>query len=626
MSDYLDALSNLEPGETISAQGNPGGETTFTVNRNDDDDDDNDSRSRDSNASDASAVGLSDFDQGLLNEAARRDEEIIQDAVREQQEVDRADRDLREAADERDREIRTGGGFDATLEREAERLNRESEELMQQERETSDRDLFEAAREQGRRDFIEQELDREDRRRMVTMQAEAERELLAERQARGTTPTGLRRGPQFTGQERSLAEAATLTSGFIRDIATAPRAVSPTAIAFGADPIREPTAVEVGFTTGALELANVFATAEGFRAGAEFTEERIIEAEEQGVGSSIDTTEQAVDETVDAFEEQFERAPVETTAMIVGSLAASGGIFAGARAAGVGGIARGIIQPGEEIAGIGGFRATRLLAGERAAQRLFPNEEVLLFSEEAAIRGAQRAGARVRDVIDRTDVSFPGVAAGLPRVEIEIEPAEQSVTEPEVFVGGGALADATRQAEAAAFNLEFEQTREPFARGELTAEQGLPSERVFRPTLEDRLPDLFGTEVELETELQQEQQLFQRRFEIDAEGLLDVEAEQEQLFDLEQEFELEAELEQELEIEQELEQELELETEIETEFEQELELELETELRQEQELDQEVEIFLPEVAERSAEDQAGIGFAGVRTIEAELRPTEFEAE
>src|SRR6056297_1694678 len=448
--------------------------------------------------------------------------------------------------------------------------------MMQQERETSDRELFEAAREKGRRDFIEQELDREDRRRMVTMQAEAERELLAERQARG---------PEFTGEERSLAEAATLTSGFIRDIATGPRAASPTAIAFGADPIREPTAVEVGFTTGALELANVFATAEGFRAGAEFTEERIIQAEEQGVGSAIDTTEQAVDQTVDAFEEQFERAPVETTAMVVGSLAASGGIFAGARAAGVGGVARGIIKPGEEIAGIGGFRATRLLAGERTAQRLFPNEEVLLFSEEAAIRGAQRAGARVRDIIDRTDVRFPGVAAGLPRVEIEIEPAEQSVTEPEVFVGGGALADATRQAEAAAFNLEFEQTREPFARGELTSEQGLPSERVFRPTLEDRLPDLFGTEVELETEL-----------------------------------------EQELEIEQELEQELELETEIETEFEQELELELETELRQEQELEQEVEIFLPELAERSAEDQAGIGFAGVRTIEAELRPTEFEAE
>jgi len=286
MSDYLDALSNLEPGETITAQGNPGGETTFTVNRNDDDDDNRRSSSSGSDATDASDAGLSDFDQRLLNEAARQDQEIIEQAAAEQQEVDRADRDLREAADERDRQIRSGG-FDNTLEREAERLNRESQDMMQRERETSDRELFEAAREQGRQDFIEQELDREDRRRMVTRQAEAERELLAERQALSTAPSGLRRGPEFTGEERSLAEAAAVTSGFIRDIATAPRAASPTAIAFGADPIREPTPVEVGLTVGALELGNVFATAEGFRAGAEFTEERIIEAEEQGVDQIV---------------------------------------------------------------------------------------------------------------------------------------------------------------------------------------------------------------------------------------------------------------------------------------------------------------------------------------------------
>ena len=36
--------------------------------------------------------------------------------------------------------------------------------------------------------------------------------------------------------------------------------------------------------------------------------------------------------------------------------------------------------------------------------------------------------------------------------------------------------------------------------------------------------------------------------------------------------------------------------------------------------------MLPEIEGLSAEDQAGIGFTGVRTIEAELRPTEFEAE
>jgi len=618
MSDYLDALSNLEPGETISAQGNPGGETTFTVNRNDDDDDNRRSSSSGSNPTDASDAGLSDFDQRLLNEAARRDQEIIEQAAAEQQEVDRADRDLREAADERDREIRSGG-FDNTLELEAERLNRESQELMQRERETSDRELFEAAREQGRQDFIEQELDREDRRRMVTRQAEAERDLLAERQALSTAPSGLQRGPQFTGEDRSLAEAAAVTSGFIRDIATAPRAASPTAIAFGADPIREPTPVEVGLTVGALELGNVFATAEGFRAGAEFTEERIIEAEEQGVGSAIDTTERAVDQTVDAFEQQFAEAPVETTAMVAGSLLASGGVFAATRAAGVGGVARGLIQPGEEIAGIGGFRATRFIAGERAAERFFPNQEPLIFSEEAAIRATQRAGARVRDVIDRTEISAPGVAAGVPRLEVRVRDPE--VMQPEL-ADPADLEMQRRLVEAEQRRVVPMQDAPPVS--DLTPEGTLLPARGLDPRTRRRIAETRRAELEAEQELE----LFDQRLEIESAGLFDIEAEQEQLLELEQEAELE--LEQLLELEQELEQELELEfeVELEQELEQEFRFELETEtiFEEEQELEQEVEIFLPEVDELSAEDQAGIGFTGVRTIEAELAPTEFEAE
>jgi len=194
MSDYLDALSNLEPGETISAQGNPGGETTFTVNRNDDDDDDNQRReSSGRSTADATDAGLLPSDQRLLNEAERRDQEIIEEAVAERQESERADRDLREAADRRDREIRSGG-FDNTLENEAERLNRESQELMERERETSDRDLFQAAREQGRREFIEQELDREDRVRAIQAEADAERARTQELREGTLTPTGLQRG------------------------------------------------------------------------------------------------------------------------------------------------------------------------------------------------------------------------------------------------------------------------------------------------------------------------------------------------------------------------------------------------------------------------------------------------
>jgi hypothetical protein len=73
-------------------------------------------------------------------------------------------------------------------------------------------------------------------------------------------------------------------------------------------------------------------------------------------------------------------------------LVATAGIFAGAAAVGprVGTATRFAIQPGEEIAGRGGFAATRRLAGERQAQRFFPNQEPLIFSEEAALRGLRR--------------------------------------------------------------------------------------------------------------------------------------------------------------------------------------------------------------------------------------------
>jgi len=73
-------------------------------------------------------------------------------------------------------------------------------------------------------------------------------------------------------------------------------------------------------------------------------------------------------------------------------LLASAAIFQGAAAIGprTSTAVRFAIQPEEEILGRGGFAATRRIAGERQAQRFFPNQEPLIFSEEAALRGLRR--------------------------------------------------------------------------------------------------------------------------------------------------------------------------------------------------------------------------------------------
>jgi len=87
-------------------------------------------------------------------------------------------------------------------------------------------------------------------------------------------------------------------------------------------------------------------------------------------------------------EEGTRGAAIQTGTQLLASVA----LFQGAAAIGprTSTATRFAIQPGEEIAGRGGFAATRRLAGERQAQRFFPNQEPLIFSEEAALRGLRR--------------------------------------------------------------------------------------------------------------------------------------------------------------------------------------------------------------------------------------------
>lgn len=89
--------------------------------------------------------------------------------------------------------------------------------------------------------------------------------------------------------------------------------------------------------------------------------------------------------------------PGESSARVVGSLLGTGLVMGGAAATSsrAGAASRWAIQPGEEALGTAGYHATRRLRNQKAADRYFPNKEPLIFSEEAAIRGVNRARAEI---------------------------------------------------------------------------------------------------------------------------------------------------------------------------------------------------------------------------------------
>jgi len=238
------------------------------------------------------------------------------------------------------------------------------------------------------------------------------------------------------------------------------------------------------------------------------------------------------------------------------------------------------IQPGEEIAGAAGLRATRALAGEPRAQQLFPAGEPLIFSEEAVLRRAQQATERVPDFeVRRTE----RVGAGLvPPVEVR-----RTRTEPELDVDDSELETATliREAERTRFEIqegvlrprvEFEGIRRDFGR------------RFEAGVLEDDDQSLEDAIAETERFRPEFAALETPRFETA----------------LESEMRIEADLARELEQVRELEAEVALETELRTEV--------------------EAEPFGLEPEMDEEEDRFGTGvFEGVRVVEAELEPREL---
>lgn len=144
--------------------------------------------------------------------------------------------------------------------------------------------------------------------------------------------------------------------------------------------------------------------------------------------------------------------PALTAAKGAGTLVGSGAVFAGAAAVGPRAslATRAAIQPGEEIAGIGGFAATRTVAGRSAAQRLFPNKEPLIFSEEAVIRTARVSGAKIRS--RAPSIEAPALEADLEgtfgevrtQASIERERARQNFRDPAVVTEGPLVATGPR--------------------------------------------------------------------------------------------------------------------------------------------------------------------------------------
>lgn len=433
-----------------------------------------------------------------------------------------------------------------------------------------------------------------------------------------------------------------------------------TAVGFGVSPaLEQPDTQEPGelasFGSGAAEVLNVPATAGGLAQGVEFGV-RAGQRTAAGEGGEVAQDIEASGRDIAAgLERAATERPVQTGGMLAGSLVGSAGAIRAAQGVSgrAGAATRAAIQPGEEIAGIGGARATRAVAGERAAETLFPQNEPLIFSEEAAIRAGRAAGGRVRQTLTPPeDGSVGRVGAGFGasgRSETDIETEEEAITSATETAAGGVEVDVERLSqldiedisaaerelleEALGEDVDFEaivgsdegvsvgQQRAPG-----TAQRGAASVQPSRAE--------FETEAETEAELEAETRL---RPEVDLDQLVDQQTAVDQELAVDQ-TQVEAEaLEVATELDQRLTQDLDQRLDQETDQRQELELEqLEAEVEAETRVATELESLFeteqeiegePRLPGELEDQQIAADFdslTGVRAVEATLAPTEFD--
>lgn len=164
------------------------------------------------------------------------------------------------------------------------------------------------------------------------------------------------------------------------------------------DADRTPAAEAYGnFTEGAVSIANVPQLAV---TGTEVAEYGVYAVDQYQAGEldelQAETADVAAQRGQAVVDYTLEN-PAEVAGTGAGALVGSAAIMgtAGSISSRAGTASRYAIQPGEELIGSAGFRATRALRGERAAQRYFPNREPVIFSEEAAIRAGRNVRSRV---------------------------------------------------------------------------------------------------------------------------------------------------------------------------------------------------------------------------------------
>lgn len=326
--------------------------------------------------------------------------------------------------------------------------------------------------------------------------------------------------------------------------------------------------------------------------------------------------------------------PGEFAARGAGSVIASGPLFAGARAIGSGAslATRGLVQPGEEIAGIGGHAVTRRVAGSGAAQKLFPDQEPLIFSEEAAIRNIAKASRGIREKAAAAKAMAATEATGArfraaeldPRTDVEARPLTQNIRrriaeerkalefraaeldprQDPRFPDPGEVEFVEEAAPAglgAVARVESRTESETLQDFESESEEGFATRQETREQVEQPEVDAGGESTaggrRVETALNEEDILSEVRAraiaaevsELRQRGLVEPSGEQTGELDVGQELdpELEQLLEQELEGEQE--GEFEAEGEFEGDLEQELIKEAEAEAEQELEFEGDVE-------------------------------------
>jgi hypothetical protein len=196
-------------------------------------------------------------------------------------------------------------------------------------------------------------------------------------------------------------------------------------------------AVTEGTVNVTGSLLNIPNTAAGLIEIGEFIGEGAAETVQGDAGEYADKTGEAAEAAITGFADYAQENPYRTAGQVGGSLLASSAIIGGAyRLSSTSGQATALaIQPGEEIAGIAGNQAlartgsgltrlgTRLetsgnfdVSGkavrrtgqrtEQSAEVLFPDNEPLIFSEEAGIRTARGVKNRVQNTVGNARDTF----------------------------------------------------------------------------------------------------------------------------------------------------------------------------------------------------------------------------